>query len=491
MRRITLFLALGLVLLAAAPAPHAEAAVGFLRGERLRCPNATTRLCGAGSRTEPLVQVDPATGNAYLSDQNGVPAGVNVWVRKPGEKFSFAGKADEIPAVTARTSYALGGGDSAMTIDPAGTLYVASLYLGANTLAVSGDHGASFERNYVAGKPNIDRQWLASYGPGTIYMSGWDGTTGNARTVWVSKSVDGGRTWLQHTPVTTLPGLTGGFTTVGTLAVDRNDGTIYQLYVRGQNLTLARSRDGGLRFETIVIHQAAVGTDGPQRFNLLPFPVVAVDRAGNVFVVAGDQKDIWLFRSTDAGSTWSAPVRVNDPSVSASAVFPWITAGSAGRIGVVWLGSPEADPEKPAPWNAYYAQSVDALSATPTFERARASDDPVHNNGICMRGLACDTGVFQIEPVEEIEEALEPTIGPLEQIVEPFEKIIESVAQSDRDLAEVVTVAIDADGRAIVAYPDDFEGGADVPTLTVVAKQGVGETLYAPGDYPNPAFEPR
>src|SRR5205807_4018424 len=83
------------------------------------------------------------------------------------------------------------------------------------------------------------------------------------------------------------------------------------------------------------------------------FPVLAIDAADTIYTVwtPNDRQpgttggcsgaetpapnSVMLSHSTDFGKTWSAPVTIYRPA-NARAFWPWITAGDAGKISVVW-----------------------------------------------------------------------------------------------------------------------------------------------------------
>src|SRR5260370_26287001 len=76
------------------------------------------------------------------------------------------------------------------------------------------------------------------------------------------------------------------------------------------------------------------------------FPSVAVDDAGNVYAVWSeiDASDPTLHPgtffsySTDFGSTWSTPVKVNQSSSENLTLFPWIDAAGDGGVDIVYYG---------------------------------------------------------------------------------------------------------------------------------------------------------
>lgn len=526
MRRPLVALAVAMALTAPvlphAPAQAESEQIYFGFGERLRCPTGVRR-CSDNSTSEPAIRVDPVSGHAWVTDQLGIPGGVNLWRRPAGARFGFVDKMDAIPVVSDRSGLGLGGGDSDIAITGNGEVVTTSLWAGGITLAAYDREGTLKHQNYLAGgKPNIDRQWIAPLGESTLFMSHWD--FGNPpRNIWVSRSDDAGVVWQPPVPATGTP-TTGGFTAIGNIVTDPLTGAVYTMYGRNHpdtgraTLWLSRSLDGGASFQPSPIWShdpiADLGGTGPgSRIGTL-FPVIAVDRASNLHVVWADGNDVWYVHSLDGGDSWTAPLRVNDRTTSRSSVFPWIAAGSDGRVGIAWFGSTVADPEyttatQPTPWYAYYAQSIDAgdPDTTPTFSLARASDDPVHNVGICLSGLACDVNTADI-PSPDVPPAAKPFMpgqGPLKQSARAFNNINEKVGptvgdstpapasatvDSNRNLAEVVTIAVDVDGYVLIAYPDDFEQGAQKPTISVVSKQVSGPRLYAPGDFPNPDFAP-
>jgi hypothetical protein len=101
----------------------------------------------------------------------------------------------------------------------------------------------------------------------------------------------------------------------------------------------SRSVDGGTDFSS------------PQNVSTAPGgfsatdPYVAVDRRGNLNVVWEDDVTggIALSRSTDGGSTFSAPEDISNNS--SSAFFPQITADASGNINVLWFDESTGIPE--------------------------------------------------------------------------------------------------------------------------------------------------
>jgi hypothetical protein len=95
--------------------------------------------------------------------------------------------------------------------------------------------------------------------------------------------------------------------------------------------------------------------------------------------------------SRNGGHTWSAPVKVE--RTPATTVFPWVTAGDAGRIAISYYGtsahgnSPQKLPAS-APWSVYSSFSTDYGR---TFSEYRTTGT-MQKGPICTSGTGCATG---------------------------------------------------------------------------------------------------
>src|SRR5437762_9342583 len=79
------------------------------------------------------------------------------------------------------------------------------------------------------------------------------------------------------------------------------------------------------------------------------FATLAVDDSqlagvpGNIYSVFTDNlvapgvNDIWFTRSSDRGNSWARPVKVNHDK--GTHFFPWIAAGTTGRVDFIWLST--------------------------------------------------------------------------------------------------------------------------------------------------------
>src|SRR5207248_4808760 len=124
-----------------------------------------------------------------------------------------------------------GGGDEDIQVGAAGNRYVSSLWLNGVMHCVSRDVGAAWrcartQRSFKAD----DRPWLAAHGPNILYLSAKGARRGaGGDTLYVAKSLDGGRTFPQIVEVTKLRlGVEPG--DQGNLVVDANTGNIYTAF---------------------------------------------------------------------------------------------------------------------------------------------------------------------------------------------------------------------------------------------------------------------
>ena len=418
---------------------------------------------------EPEIKAD-LYGTVYVTAIHGYPGGCDLWKSADqGTSFAYLGIPDgtEDKCVALGTCIGgLGGGDDSIDVSSGGYLYVSSLLPSTVTMSTSYDGGIGgavpgqrWEVNPASsGIPINDRQWIASYGPQTVYMT-FDQAPVNT-TIWFTKSTDAGKTWAAPTmliPVATL-------SRENNLAVDHYNGNIYTTYTASgtpNQLNFLRSTDGGSTWTNIVAYTGPAGSCLENAF-----PIIAVDRGGNVHVVftqsngctSRTNAHVFLISSPDAGATWTTPVRIDSGPGNNSTVMPWIAAGSPGVVDITWYGSTMTSPDNSPSnssqnWVVYFAQVTNALASSPTIAQSLV-ESSVHNLPICSRGGNC-TG-------------------------------------NTRDLAEYYTMTVDPDGNANIAYTDELNYCAAHPASNCLAhtyytKQTSGPSAYNPPGPPQPA----
>ncbi len=201
-----------------------------------------------------------------------------------------------------------------------------------------------------------DKAWMAvdrSGGPGTgnIY-SAWSPWAGCCGDDFFNRSANGGTSFEYPIYVPGEP--SWGVTAVGP------DGSVWVAGSGWFDIAVARSTDaqygGGssMTFSTTASvdlggEQTSFVPASPNPDGLLgqiwiaadPSPSGAVYVLGSVDPPGADPLDIHIVRSTDGGSTWSAPVRVNDDAAGTNAWqwFGTMSVAPDGRIDAVWADS--------------------------------------------------------------------------------------------------------------------------------------------------------
>jgi|GEM_PF-1722233 len=176
-----------------------------------------------------------------------------------------------------------------------------------------------------------------------------------------------------------------------------------------------------------------------------------------------------------AAITWSTPQRITGTGASAGTnTFPWITAGSDGRVDVAYYHTSELSEQgtcasgsgtctlygasslSNAEWSVQMAQSLNANAPDPTYTTADVSETYVKQGPICTNGIGCASG-------------------------------------GDRSLGDFLQVTTDASGAALVSYVFDTSAdtsGGENAGPEVISRQTSGPSLLAsvgsvtPGDGP-------
>ncbi|MGO9945520.1 MAG: sialidase family protein, partial [Steroidobacteraceae bacterium] len=162
---------------------------------------------------------------------------------------------------------------------------------------------------------------------GNLYMA-WIEWQLEQSIILYSRSSDGGQTWAAPMRISTRAGLPrdDNGAVVGPIGTVAPDGTIYVIWNEGFNVTLAISKDGGRSFKPSrpIFDVAAPyfgGASGiPGVARCMGFPQVGIDpKLGRLYVTWSDFRngdvDVFISRSDDHGSTWTAPMRVNNDPI--------------------------------------------------------------------------------------------------------------------------------------------------------------------------------
>jgi hypothetical protein len=391
--------------------------VGFLT-----VPASAANTFSANVRVFDTTSTNPQTGaepSLELDSNNNVfvveTPGARLWrSTNAGANWKYLGQVDSDLGVPA-------GNDTDVEFDGLNRLYAADLAIGLGLSTTISRYTSPTtitsvtQRDFrTIGPPGEDRQWLATFGNQTVYLTYHDAA---AEDVFVASSFDGGQTFLPPVSAITDPVLladTTPNTNMGRIVTDQRTGAVYVGFAASlpqdnagnppfgphRRAVIARSFDNGLTWEDFIAFEGPPGTGIG---NL--WPSLSIDRSGNLYfafaanldanlnVTTDGNRSIFYIRSTNQGATWSRPVKVNQDA--GSKVMPWVVAGCAGKVDIVWYGTDRSGDPNTFPnsgtdapdWNVYFAQTLNGLNATPTFTQTKVSDHVTHRGQISTGGL--------------------------------------------------------------------------------------------------------
>jgi hypothetical protein len=397
---------------AAAPPTKTSSFVNYSLGETTgtTCPG--NSAC-SNIAAEPAIRADGA-GRFFGSSENGLGGGTVAFRSTDNGLHYTTLVSPNGVSQTNDTGFAPGGGDTDLAVAPdknaAGSynVYVASLSLANIDVSASTDAGATWQLNPVTTPETIDdREWIAADTNNKVCISYHDAPQG----ITVGCSTDAGLTFTQFaSAIDASHAFQISENSIGNLAIDPSSHVIYQTY---SAITTAAETTCAPQLGVIVgtcnYHGVymAVSTDGGATFTDYPvyinpdatvgyghqFVNVSVDQAGNVYSVYTDDHHVSYSFSTDHGRTWSGPFLIT--TTSGTQIFPWSTAGDAGKLDVVYYQTPYYDgvntPDNypaSAAWTVGFAQNLKALTPGSAWSRQTASPTN-HFGGVCESGVTC------------------------------------------------------------------------------------------------------
>jgi hypothetical protein len=363
--------------------------------------------------SEPAIRADGA-GRFFSSSENGLGGGTVAFRSTDNGLHYTTLVSPNSLSQTNDTGFAPGGGDTDLAVAPvknaAGfyNVYVSSLSLVNVDVSTSTDGGATWTLNPVTTPETLDdREWIAADGAAKVCISYHDAPQG----ITVGCSQDAGTTFTQFaSAIDVNHAFQISENSIGNLAIDPASHVVYQTYSAITTAAeTACAPQLGVVAGTCNYHGVYMGvsTDGGATFTDYPvyvnpdpkvgyghqFVNVSVDKAGNVYSVYTDDHHVYYSFSTDHGRTWSGPYLVT--TTSGTQIFPWSTAGDAGKLDVVYYQTPYYDaintPDNyplSAAWTVGFAQNLNALSPRSSWSRQTAS--PInHFGGVCESGVTC------------------------------------------------------------------------------------------------------
>ncbi|MDX6472293.1 MAG: hypothetical protein QOK22_1109 [Gaiellaceae bacterium] len=383
------------------------------------CPGSPACSNGAA---EPAIRATP-DGKFFGASENGLGGGTLAWASTDGGNHYYSSPSpNDVSAASTSTGNEAGlepgGGDTDVAAATAKNAlgnynaYVVSLTLANIDVSTSTDNGKTYTLNPVTSLPIDDRPWTAATGASKVCVSYLTapGILLPQAGLHVQCSLDAGKTFPQIANAydTSPVGLgASNSSRTGNLAFDpSNPSYLYQIFAYApvadasdpnallHAVGIAVSADGGLTWHDYNIY---VNPNADTRHYDNQFPNVTVDKAGNVYAFYSDDRNTYYSYSTDHGQTWHGPIQVN-PS-GETAIFPWATAGDAGKVDVVYYKTPwvSADQANPTPaesappsaaWTVGFAQNLTAVTSGSKFSETTASPT-VHFGSVCQGGAAC------------------------------------------------------------------------------------------------------
>lgn len=372
------------------------------------CPN-TAKTC-TNNAAEPAIRADKS-GNFYASSENGLGAGTDAWKSATAGSTYTSLVSPDAGSSSNTSGFAPGGGDTDLAVAPVKNanglynVYVASLSLANVDVSTSKDGGKTWSLNPIGATiAGDDREWIAADGSSKVCISYHDVTTDN---IDVNCSGNAGTTFTQlGDAIDTTHAFLINNNQIGNLMIDSGSHTIYQTFdgihdasevacgeagtCAYHTVWMAVSTDGGRTFTDHIVYN---GPNKQVSYNH-NFTNVSIDKAGNVYSVFSDNHNVYYSFSTNRGSTWSSPVRVNSPA-AATAIYPWSVANGVGHLDIVFYGTSYYDGVNPpdnypmsAAWYVYLVQNLKATTSGSTFTSAQATPI-VHYGGVCESGVTC------------------------------------------------------------------------------------------------------
>ena len=337
-----------------------------------------------------------------------------------------------------------GFSDPDLTTDEGGNIYNTGIDLANDALFSSPDGGKTWPTGTIQCHEG-DRPWLAGGKANEVFLAtDADNSSGTVHTVF--QSTDAGASC----------GSTG-------IADPTGDGKLFYDHTRGSVVEPTWDSVSHTLGVGILPHASSAFGATPGSFSNVKiaagtslsshWPSMTIDSAGNYYMVwdtddrqpnttGGCQSgqtgfldlgtspltplanSVMMSTSHDGGLHWTKPVAVAHSS-SHRVLWPWVTVGSPGNVGVVWYSydqvtDPDCGTGNVSVMAAQISNALDPARMTETV--VDAAGRPIHTGAICMGGTTC--------------------------------AVLGGVTGEDRRLGDFFTVATDVRGCILVATGD-------------------------------------
>jgi hypothetical protein len=308
-------------------------------------------------------------------------------------------------------------GDPCVVYDSKGNLYYGHLSQGTGAggywldrivVQKSTDGGATWDSGvgvgYNAPRRQQDKEWMAvdltnSPNRDYLYMA-WtqfdaygSSNPSDSSRILFSRSGDAGATWSKPKRISDRAGncVDSDSTVEGAVPAVGPNGEVYLSWSGPLGIMFDRSSDGGVTWGVDIFATLQPGgwdfeIPGIDRANGMPITACDISNSshrGTIYVCWSDQRngagntDIFLVRSTDGGTTWSPPVRVNDDTGVAQQFFVWMTIDqSTGNLYFVFYDRRSTTGNAT---DVYCARSTDGGQTFTNFKVSESSFTPLQS----------------------------------------------------------------------------------------------------------------
>jgi len=331
--------------------PQVETKTFFFGGDGITVnPNFRPFPTTNSTQSELSVDVAPFSESIVFASSNATPwpvtglYGTGVYWTLDGTQTWGGG---DIPP------FGSNSGDPVSVIGNNGFFY--ENYINNPGISVSTDNGLTWSNHTVAPNPGgladknhmmVDKTAGSAF-ENRIYVAWTDFGGVNDQDVVLRYSTNDGATWSGSINLSNSLGV--GFSHGVNVQTSSNGiyatWAVYDPWPIEDGVAFAKSLDGGATWSAAVVYSAPnFGIRGTlsnkSGIRVSSFPVMAVDRSGgtndgNIYLTwvqkgvspAGSDPDIVMIKSTDDGTTWTSPVRVNDDPINngKDQYFPWVT----------------------------------------------------------------------------------------------------------------------------------------------------------------------
>jgi len=288
-------------------------------------------------------------------------------------------------------------GDPSACINLTGRYFVGYIDgAGGQSVSYSDNQGSTWTAVKVqSGSTDKNHLWVDN-SPSSPYKGNlYDGWMDGANEISTSRSITNGTSWETSQRISSA--IISGGQKQGVNFKTGPNGEVYSafaVYMSWPNdegaIGFTKSLDGGATWApatSIISNIKGIRNSGvPENQRVNSFPSMACDISngpyrGNLYICwtnhgvpgvnTGNDIDCYMIKSTDGGTTWSAPIRINQDPIGQGKThyFPWVTCDQAnGYVSVVFYDNRDVTSAQAETFMAY---STDGCS---TFTDMKVSD---------------------------------------------------------------------------------------------------------------------